>query len=88
LIEYNSSIYNVDARLPVVPTANVSYSSQPRLLSVVVTEGLDRASDGTIYAYMELLFQHTDTTRIEVLRDGQKIGESRTNVVRLNNVVG
>lgn len=92
LIEYNSTLYNVDTGNPVLPTPNVAYYDMPDILNLTLAEGMERANDGTINVFVDVSFQlhNAKAGRIMQRRPGSGtydvLGDSAVGTWRINNV--
>lgn len=56
LIEYNASLYGIDAGVPVIPTANMASLPAPTISGLTLSEGMLRALDGTVQVYVDIAF--------------------------------
>jgi hypothetical protein len=63
LIEYNASLYGIDAGAATIPTADVSWRPDATVSGLTLREGMFRAADGAIVVYIDVHFSKSADAR-------------------------
>lgn len=87
LLEYNASLYEIDAGAATVPTADYSAPALPTVSDLAAEERMYRANDGTITVDLMLSWAAADAGEVEIRVNGTLSGTSRSGVFRIANVI-